>query len=146
MPDCQWALINSQADHATRRIPKTNERETWNSLKLLTIHPEKLSNNSFKMVVNFKVFKKCSPNNMITLYMNRREFVDSVTQVEPIGRYHKRIQNMGKNFYNPPTYKQLAKEKRAPICSAAINWFPTLMHRSCDFHFLSFVPSPLLGI
>jgi len=51
-----------------------------------------------------------------------------------------------KNFYNPPTYKQLAKEKRAPICSAAINWFPTLMHRSCDFHFLSFVPSPLLGI
>lgn len=41
------------------------------------------------MVVNFKVFKKCSPNNMITLYMNRREFVDSVTQVEPIGRYPK---------------------------------------------------------
>lgn len=41
------------------------------------------------MVVNFKVFKKCSPNNMITLYMNRREFVDSVTQVEPIGRYLK---------------------------------------------------------
>lgn len=39
------------------------------------------------MVVNFKVFKKCSPNNMITLYMNRREFVDSVTQVEPIGRW-----------------------------------------------------------
>ncbi|KAH8351735.1 phosrestin-2 [Drosophila eugracilis] len=36
------------------------------------------------MVVNFKVFKKCSPNNMITLYMNRRDFVDSVTQVEPI--------------------------------------------------------------
>ncbi|XP_058979923.1 phosrestin-2-like [Musca domestica] len=36
------------------------------------------------MVVNFKVFKKASPNNMITLYMNRREFVDSVTQVEPV--------------------------------------------------------------
>jgi len=51
-----------------------------------------------------------------------------------------------KNFYNPPTYKQFSKEKRAPICSATINWFPTLMHRSCDFHFLSFVPSPLLGI
>jgi len=41
------------------------------------------------MVVNFKVFKKCSPNNMITLYMNRRDFVDSVTQVEPIGRCHR---------------------------------------------------------
>ncbi|XP_065356730.1 phosrestin-2 [Calliphora vicina] len=36
------------------------------------------------MVVNFKIFKKASPNNMVTLYMNRREFVDSVTQVEPV--------------------------------------------------------------
>uniref|UniRef100_A0A1A9VH66 Phosrestin-2 n=2 Tax=Glossina TaxID=44049 RepID=A0A1A9VH66_GLOAU len=36
------------------------------------------------MVVNFKVFKKVAPNNMVTLYMNRREFVDSITQVEPI--------------------------------------------------------------
>lgn len=36
------------------------------------------------MVVNFKVFKKASPNNMVTLYMNRREFVDSVTVVEPV--------------------------------------------------------------
>lgn len=39
------------------------------------------------MVVNFKIFKKASPNNMVTLYMNRREFVDSVTQVEPVGRF-----------------------------------------------------------
>lgn len=46
------------------------------------------------MVVNFKVFKKCSPNNMITLYMNRREFVDSVTQVEPIGRWEGHIECM----------------------------------------------------
>lgn len=36
------------------------------------------------MVVNFKVFKKCSPNNRITLYMGKREFVDSVAAVEPI--------------------------------------------------------------
>ncbi|XP_039950691.1 LOW QUALITY PROTEIN: phosrestin-2-like [Bactrocera tryoni] len=36
------------------------------------------------MVVNFKVFKKVSPNNMITLYMNKREFVDSITVVEPV--------------------------------------------------------------
>lgn len=36
------------------------------------------------MVVNFKVFKKASPNTKVTLYMNRREFVDSVSQVEPI--------------------------------------------------------------
>lgn len=46
------------------------------------------------MVVNFKVFKKCSPNNMITLYMNRREFVDSVTQVEPIGRWEGHVECM----------------------------------------------------
>lgn len=37
------------------------------------------------MVVNFKVFKKVAPNNMITLYMNKREFVDSITVVEPVG-------------------------------------------------------------
>lgn len=43
------------------------------------------------MVVNFKIFKKASPNNMVTLYMNRREFVDSVTQVEPIGMLNQRI-------------------------------------------------------
>lgn len=39
------------------------------------------------MVVNFKVFKKVSPNNMITLYMNKREFVDSITVVEPVGEW-----------------------------------------------------------
>lgn len=36
------------------------------------------------MVVNFKVFKKCSPNSKVTLYMGRREFVDSVTVIEPV--------------------------------------------------------------
>lgn len=36
------------------------------------------------MVVNFKVFKKCSPNSKLTLYMGKREFIDSVSVIEPI--------------------------------------------------------------
>lgn len=37
------------------------------------------------MVVNFKVFKKCSPNGKITLYLGKRDFVDHISAVEPIG-------------------------------------------------------------
>jgi len=36
------------------------------------------------MVVQFKVFKKASPNGKITLYMGRRDFVDHVTSVDPV--------------------------------------------------------------
>lgn len=36
------------------------------------------------MVVNLKVFKKLSPNSKITLYMGKREFIDSISVVEPI--------------------------------------------------------------
>ncbi|XP_044736686.1 arrestin homolog [Chrysoperla carnea] len=36
------------------------------------------------MVVNFKVFKKCSPNGKITLYLGKRDFVDHISGVEPI--------------------------------------------------------------
>lgn len=36
------------------------------------------------MVYNFKVFKKCSPNGKVTLYMGKRDFVDHVTGVEPV--------------------------------------------------------------
>lgn len=36
------------------------------------------------MVVNFKVFKKCSPNGKVTLYMGKRDFVDHISAVEPI--------------------------------------------------------------
>lgn len=36
------------------------------------------------MVYNFKVFKKCSPNGKITLFMGKRDFVDHVTGAEPI--------------------------------------------------------------
>uniref|UniRef100_A0A336M2N2 Phosrestin-2 n=1 Tax=Culicoides sonorensis TaxID=179676 RepID=A0A336M2N2_CULSO len=36
------------------------------------------------MVYNFKVFKKCSPNGKVTLFMGKRDFVDHVTGVEPI--------------------------------------------------------------
>ncbi|CAB3372345.1 Hypothetical predicted protein [Cloeon dipterum] len=36
------------------------------------------------MVFNFKVFKKCSPNGKITVYLGKRDFVDHVSGVEPI--------------------------------------------------------------
>merc|ERR1712212_48068 len=36
------------------------------------------------MVVQFKVFKKASPNGKLTLYMGRRDFVDHVTSVDPV--------------------------------------------------------------
>lgn len=36
------------------------------------------------MVVNFKVFKKCSPNGKITLYLGKRDYIDNIAAVEPI--------------------------------------------------------------
>jgi hypothetical protein len=36
------------------------------------------------MVVNFKVFKKASPNSKISLFMGKRDFVDHISAVEPI--------------------------------------------------------------
>ncbi|XP_071454230.1 arrestin homolog [Hetaerina americana] len=36
------------------------------------------------MVVNFKVFKKSSPNSKITIYLGKRDFVDHISGVEPI--------------------------------------------------------------
>lgn len=36
------------------------------------------------MVVNFKVFKKCSPNGKITVYLGKRDYVDNIVSVEPI--------------------------------------------------------------
>lgn len=38
------------------------------------------------MVVNFKVFKKSSPNGKIMLYLGKRDFVDHISGVEPIGK------------------------------------------------------------
>ena len=39
------------------------------------------------MVVNFKVFKKTSPNGKLTLYLGKRDFVDHITTVDPIGKF-----------------------------------------------------------
>ena len=36
------------------------------------------------MVVQFKVFKKAAPNNKITIYLGRRDFVDHVTGSDPV--------------------------------------------------------------
>lgn len=41
---------------------------------------------AIEMVVQFKVFKKTSPNGKLTLYMGRRDFVDHVTSVDPVGK------------------------------------------------------------
>ena len=37
-----------------------------------------------KMVVSFRVFKKASPNNKVTIYLGRRDFIDHVTESDPI--------------------------------------------------------------
>ncbi|KAL7299704.1 hypothetical protein TKK_0007459 [Trichogramma kaykai] len=36
------------------------------------------------MVVNFKVFKKCSPNGKLAIYLGKRDFIDYLSGVEPI--------------------------------------------------------------
>lgn len=36
------------------------------------------------MVANFKVFKKCSPNGKISLYLGKRDFIDYLSGVEPV--------------------------------------------------------------
>ncbi|XP_014216038.1 phosrestin-2 [Copidosoma floridanum] len=36
------------------------------------------------MVVNYRVFKKCSPNNNISLYLGKRDFIDYLSGCEPI--------------------------------------------------------------
>ncbi|KAK7065894.1 Arr1p [Halocaridina rubra] len=36
------------------------------------------------MVMQFKVFKKASPNGKLTIYLGRRDFVDHVTAVDPV--------------------------------------------------------------
>jgi arrestin-1 len=39
------------------------------------------------MVYNFRVFKKQSPNAKLTLYLGKRDFVDHISGVEPVGKY-----------------------------------------------------------
>ncbi|KAK0182401.1 hypothetical protein PV327_000545 [Microctonus hyperodae] len=36
------------------------------------------------MVMNFKVFKKCSPNGKLALYLGKRDFIDYLSATEPI--------------------------------------------------------------
>lgn len=39
------------------------------------------------MVYNFRVFKKQSPNGKITMYLGKRDFVDHISGIEPIGTH-----------------------------------------------------------
>ncbi|KOX80300.1 Arrestin like protein [Melipona quadrifasciata] len=36
------------------------------------------------MVVNFKVFKKCSPNGKISIYLGKRDYIDYLSGIEPV--------------------------------------------------------------
>ncbi|XP_015433229.1 PREDICTED: phosrestin-2 [Dufourea novaeangliae] len=36
------------------------------------------------MVMNFKVFKKCSPNDKIALYLGKRDYIDYLSGIEPV--------------------------------------------------------------
>ena len=36
------------------------------------------------MVVSFRVFKKASPNGKVTVYLGRRDFIDHVTESDPV--------------------------------------------------------------
>lgn len=38
------------------------------------------------MVFNFRVFKKQSPNGKLNIYLGKRDFVDHISGVEPIGK------------------------------------------------------------
>lgn len=38
------------------------------------------------MVFNLRVFKKQSPNGKLTMYLGKRDFVDHISGVEPIGK------------------------------------------------------------
>lgn len=39
------------------------------------------------MVVNFKVFETCAPNNKVTLYLGKRDFIDHISGIEAVGKY-----------------------------------------------------------
>lgn len=36
------------------------------------------------MVANFKVYKKCSPNGKLAVYLGKRDFIDYLSGVEPV--------------------------------------------------------------
>jgi arrestin-1 len=45
---------------------------------------EKAKENTFIMMTNFKVYKKCSPNNKLAIYLAKRDFIDYLSGTEPI--------------------------------------------------------------
>lgn len=55
------------------------------------------------MVYNFKVFKKCAPNGKVTLYMGKRDFVDHISFVEPIGACQSLIASSSVEYTPNPT-------------------------------------------
>lgn len=66
------------------------------------------------MVVNFKVFKKSSPNEKVTLYLGKRDFVDHISGVEPIGKV------AGGALPSRPLMPGCLHAACAPLCSAVL--------------------------
>lgn len=75
------------------------------------------------MVYNFKVFKKCAPNGKVTLYMGKRDFVDHVSGVEPIGVYSKFACLVARNAMQPPVClpREIRYAKEASSASSLQN-------------------------
>ena len=56
----------------------------------------------------FRVFKKGSPNGKITVYLGKRDFVDHITHVDPIGKFlTKKVPNQKKFTNGFPTLQEL---------------------------------------
>ena len=37
-------------------------------------------------ISTFRVFKKSSPNGKVTVYLGKRDFIDHLTHIDPIGK------------------------------------------------------------
>ncbi|XP_058802586.1 phosrestin-2 [Phymastichus coffea] len=75
-------LRNLAKSHA-----RHSETRQWSAIKIsvqVSRASQFKSEVLVRMVVNFKVFKKCSPNAKIALYLGKRDFIDYLSGIEPI--------------------------------------------------------------
>lgn len=55
--------------------------------KKKTKQPKKGGDSLYAMVLNFNVFKKCSSDGKLVLYLSKRNIVDHITFIDPVGTY-----------------------------------------------------------
>ena len=77
-------------------------------------HKASLFHSQFStMVVSFRVFKKASPNGKLTVYLGRRDFIDHVTESDPVDGVllidkdylqGKQVRTLEINFVNPLSF------------------------------------------